>query len=43
LYFNVILKILFIEHHHIFVGDLSSEVDNQMLKEAFEKAGGEIS
>jgi hypothetical protein len=27
------------EHFHVFVGDLSQDVDNQMLKEAFEKYG----
>uniref|UniRef100_A0A915D607 RRM domain-containing protein n=1 Tax=Ditylenchus dipsaci TaxID=166011 RepID=A0A915D607_9BILA len=31
------------KHHHIFVGDLSPEVDNNMLREAFEKCEGEIS
>uniref|UniRef100_A0AC34QTU2 RRM domain-containing protein n=1 Tax=Panagrolaimus sp. JU765 TaxID=591449 RepID=A0AC34QTU2_9BILA len=27
------------KHYHVFVGDLSSEVDNNMLKQAFEKYG----
>ena len=30
---------VFSEHFHVFVGDLSQDVDNQMLKEAFEKYG----
>ena len=29
----------FPEHHHVFVGDLSPEVDNKMLKEAFQVHG----
>ena len=29
----------FSEHHHVFVGDLSSEIDSTMLKNAFSKFG----
>lgn len=42
LYFLFLVKFRFSEHYHIFVGDLSPEIETQTLKEAF--AGfGEIS
>ena len=32
---TIIMIIIFSEHYHIFVGDLSPEIETQTLKEAF--------
>jgi hypothetical protein len=35
----LIIRCFFLEHHHIFVGDLAPEIDHNALREAFSPFG----